>query len=87
MGRHLSACRLLQTLKLALNSKRLSEGGKYILILSRAYADYKTVFQAGDDKKKPAWLARKSCNYLTNAMKVNIDLGSLFHDFLDLPPP
>jgi len=31
----------------------------------QAYDDYRTAFTAGDDRKKPAWLARKSCNYLT----------------------
>jgi len=45
----------------------------------QAYADYKTVFQAGDDKKKPAWLARKSCNYLTNAMKCGEKLIGTCH--------
>lgn len=35
----------------------------------QAYKNYNAVFQAGDDKKKPAWLARKSCNYLTETVE------------------
>merc|ERR1711970_1172909 len=34
-----------------------------------AYGDYQKAFQKGDDKKKPDWLARKSCNYLTQSVE------------------
>jgi len=37
---------------------------------NKAYADYKKAFTEGDDKKKPDWLARKSCNYLTDTVEV-----------------
>jgi len=35
----------------------------------QAYENYRTEFTAGDDKKKPAWLARKSCNYLMETVE------------------
>ena len=35
----------------------------------RAYEDYKTVFAAGEDGR-PHWVARKTCNYLTEAIDV-----------------
>ena len=28
------------------------------------------VFRQGDDGKRPDWLARKSCNYLTESVEV-----------------
>merc|ERR1712142_1303500 len=34
---------------------------------NRAYQDFTKAFLKGDDKKKPDWLARKSCNYLTES--------------------
>merc|ERR1719356_1861897 len=34
----------------------------------KAYEDYKTAFQAGDDGR-PDWMARKSCNYMTAAVE------------------
>jgi len=36
---------------------------------TQAYAEYKKEFDKGDDKKKPDWLARKSCNYLTDTIE------------------
>merc|ERR1719435_210457 len=35
----------------------------------QAYRNYEAAFAKGDDKKKPAWLARKSCNYLTETVE------------------
>merc|ERR1711915_827048 len=34
----------------------------------KAYEDYKKAFQAGDDGR-PDWTARKSCNYMTEAVE------------------
>ena len=31
----------------------------------RAYDDFQKVLKAGDDRKKPNFLARKACNYVT----------------------
>jgi len=46
---------------------------------NQAYANYRTEFTAGDDKKKPAWLARKSCNYLTESVETcGAKLGPCF---------
>jgi len=36
---------------------------------AKAYEDYKTVFAAGEDGR-PHWVARKTCNYLTEAIDV-----------------
>merc|ERR1712142_405360 len=36
---------------------------------SKAYEDYKTVFAQGEDGR-PHWVARKTCNYLTEAIDV-----------------
>jgi len=36
--------------------------------LTRAYDEFQKVFQAGDDGKKPDWLARKACNYVTSVL-------------------
>ena len=41
----------------------------YLLNECRAYEDYKTVFAAGEDGR-PHWVARKTCNYLTEAIDV-----------------
>jgi len=35
---------------------------------AKAYKNYQTVFAKGDDNR-PAWLARKSCNYLTETIE------------------
>jgi len=35
----------------------------------QAYEEYKAAFEKGDDRKKPDWLARKSCNYLTQSVE------------------
>merc|ERR1712123_194820 len=32
---------------------------------TKAYADYQAGYEKGDDKTKPDWQARKSCNYMT----------------------
>ena len=71
-----SVCRLLETWMLAINSEIVAKAGKYIdiLLLSRAYDNYQDDFAAGNDGN-PAWLARKSCNYLTATTKVTIDYG------------
>ena len=42
---------------------------KHWLLSSRAYEDYKTVFGQGEDGR-PHWVARKTCNYLTEAIDV-----------------
>merc|ERR1719431_577812 len=34
-----------------------------------AYKNYQGEFLAGDDRKKPDWMARKSCNYLTETVE------------------
>merc|ERR1719249_255639 len=36
---------------------------------AKAYEDYKTVFAQGEDGR-PHWVARKTCNYLTDAIDV-----------------
>jgi len=36
---------------------------------TRAYEDYRKELKAGDDKKKPDWMARKACNYLTASVE------------------
>merc|ERR1719228_1949164 len=36
---------------------------------TQAYAEYKKEVDKGDDKKKPDWLARKSCNYLSDTIE------------------
>ena len=64
---------------LAINSEIVAKAGKYIdiILLSRAYDNYQDDFAAGNDGN-PAWLARKSCNYLTATTKVTIDYGFLY---------
>ena len=64
---------------LAINSEIVAKAGKYIdiILLSRAYDNYQDDFAAGNDGN-PAWLARKSCNYLTATTKVTIDYGILY---------
>ena len=47
----------------------LSDTDTYPLNECRAYEDYKTVFAAGEDGR-PHWVARKTCNYLTEAIDV-----------------
>ena len=58
----------------ALNSNILSiHTYLYIYIFPcRAFVDYKKEFVKGDDKTKPDWNARKSCNYMTATVEVNI---------------
>merc|ERR1719376_109223 len=36
---------------------------------NKAYENFMKVFRKGDDGKKPDWLARKSCNYLTESVE------------------
>eukprot|EP00091_Calanus_sinicus_P017109 TRINITY_DN36913_c0_g1_i1.p1 TRINITY_DN36913_c0_g1~~TRINITY_DN36913_c0_g1_i1.p1 ORF type:complete len:152 (-),score=41.86 TRINITY_DN36913_c0_g1_i1:197-652(-) len=40
---------------------------------SNAFTAYKAAIKAGDDEK-PEWMARKSCNYMTEAVEVCNDL-------------
>jgi len=35
----------------------------------QAYDDYRNAYEKGDDRKKPDWMARKSCNYLTQSVE------------------
>jgi len=43
---------------------------------SRAYIEFRDAIKAGDDRKKPDWLARKACNYMTSAYQcMNLFLG------------
>jgi len=35
----------------------------------QAYEKYKIAFEKGDDRKKPDWLARKSCTYLSESVE------------------
>ena len=42
------------------------------MTIFRAYVEYRTAFQAGDDGR-PDWMARKACNYMTEAVEVFID--------------
>ena len=46
---------------------------KTLSIKSRAYEDYKTVFAKGEDGR-PHWVARKTCNYVTEAIDVGFNL-------------
>merc|ERR1712106_103412 len=36
---------------------------------TKAYADYQAEYEKGDDKTKPDWQARKSCNYMTASVE------------------
>jgi len=36
---------------------------------AQAFKNYRGEFTAGDDRKKPAWMARKSCNYLMESVE------------------
>jgi len=36
----------------------------------KAWTEYQKEFQKGDDKKKPDWMARKACNYMTESVEV-----------------
>merc|ERR1712055_1111773 len=47
---------------------------------NKAYENFMKVFRKGDDRKKPDWLARKSCNYLTESVETcgNKQVGVCF---------
>merc|ERR1712106_1179855 len=36
---------------------------------TKSYADYQVEYEKGDDKTKPDWQARKSCNYMTASVE------------------
>ena len=38
----------------------------------RAFVDYKKEFVKGDDKTKPDWNARKSCNYMISQSGIEV---------------
>merc|ERR1712179_42633 len=62
------------TSQCAENIERFNECAK------KAYENFMKVFRQGDDGKRPDWLARKSCNYLTESVETcgNKQVGVCF---------